>query len=281
MKNNQLSNFFKVICFYALMSVASFASATSLQTQKWFTYTEQGLFGSKNEIKLEILESEPVKWNGKIVVLNHGSTGRGHGANGYDEKRIKNTVKFTKIVTSLTEQGFKTFVLMRKGRGNSEGTFTEEDDKACSWGDQMRGVQEAEPQIDQFVDWVRKEYKVDKVIMMGHSRGGFLSSYYSSKHSDKVEHAVNISGGWTTVCENKNSMTYQMLNKSSSAFKNQTWVYSNKDTYFTDQQIEGYKQVADKSGIQFIYLDNTSQADGHSFAPANPKLWQQQIESLN
>jgi pimeloyl-ACP methyl ester carboxylesterase len=247
--------------------------STVVQEQRWFTYKEKGSFGSSSEIKLEVMATEPTNWNGKIVVMNHGSTGRGHGSNGYDESRVKTTVKFPRVAAMLTAKGYKTFLLMRKGRGNSEGKFVEEDARTCSWGDQMRGVDDAEPQVDQFVDWVRSEYKVDKVIMLGHSRGGFMSSYYASRHPDKVEYALNISGGWTTACEYKNNMTAQMLKDSSTKFKNQTWVYSSRDSYFTDAQTEGYKEIADKSGIQFISLENTSQGDGHGFATANPKLW--------
>lgn len=252
---------------------APLVKSTDIQEQRWFTYKQKGMFGSGAEIKLEVMATEPMNWNGKIVVMNHGSTGRGHGSNGYDESRVKRTVKIPRVAVMLTAKGFRTFLLMRKGRGNSEGKFVEEDARTCSWGDQMRGVDDAEPQVDQFVDWVRSEYKIDKVIMLGHSRGGFMSSYYASRHPDKVEYAINISGGWTTVCESKNSMTAQMLKDSSAKFKNQTWVYANRDSYFTDPQIEGYKEIAQKSGIHFIFLENTSQFDGHGFATANPKLW--------
>lgn len=247
------------------------------QEQRWFTYKENGLFGAESSIKLEVLATEPVQWNGKIVVINHGSTGRGHGNNGYDESRIKNPVKFVKLNPALVAKGYRVFVLMRKGRGNSEGSFTEEDARTCTWSDQMRGVEEAEPQLDQFVDWLRHEYKVDKVIVMGHSRGGFLSSYYSARHPDKVAYAVNISGGWTTACEAKNSMTQQMLKDSSAKFKNQTWVYANKDSYFTEAQLAGYEELAGKSGIPFVRLETTS-GDGHAFATSNPQLWIEQFE---
>ena len=166
---------------------------------------------------------------------------------------------------------------MRKGRGNSEGRFTEEDARTCSWGDQMRGVEEAEPQLDQFVDWVRTEYKVDKVIVMGHSRGGFLSTYYSARHPEKVAYSVNISGGWTTACESKNNMTHKMLDESGAKFKNQAWVYATKDSYFSDRDLSDYADIAAKSGVPFIMLETTT-GDGHAFASANPKLWLDQVE---
>lgn len=253
--------------------------ALAEQTQRWFTYKDRGFLGHETPVQLEILATEPEHWNGQVVVINHGSTGRGHGSNGYDDSRIKSPVRFSKIVTALTGMGYRTFVLMRKGRGHSEGRFTEEDAHTCALSDQMRGVDEAEPQLDQFVDWVRHEYSLERVIVMGHSRGGFLSSYYSARHPEKVAFAINISGGWTTQCEAKNGMTYQMLQDSSTRFKRQTWVYASKDTYFTDDQLAGYQALADAQHIRFILLETTA-GDGHAFASANPSQWMNMIPDL-
>lgn len=136
----------------------------------------------------------------------------------------------------------------------------------------MRGVEEAEHQLDQFVDWLRVEYRVDQVVVMGHSRGGFLSSYYSARHPEKVAYAVNISGGWTTVCEPKNNMTHHMLKDSSDKFKRQTWIYADKDSYFSDRDLSDYEEIATKAGISFIKLE-TLTGDGHAFASGNPQIW--------
>lgn len=265
-------------CLYATLADAQ-APSKVVQEQRWFEYTEKSAFGGGTPIKLEVLASEPAQWNGKIVVINHGSTGRGHGSNGFDESRVKTPVKFVKVGPALVAKGYRVFVLMRKGRGNSEGKFTEEDARTCSLSDQMRGVAEAEPQLDQFVDWLRVEYKVDKVIVMGHSRGGFLSSYYSARHPDKVAYAVNISGGWTTVCETKNNMTHNMLKDSGSNFKHQSWIYADKDTYFSDRDLSDYEEIAAKAGINFIKLETTA-GDGHAFVSANPQLWVSRIDEL-
>ena len=265
-------------CLYAILANAQTPLKVA-QEQRWFEYVEKSALGSGTPIKLEVLASEPAKWNGKIVVINHGSTGRGHGSNGFDESRVKTPVKFVKVGPALVAKGYRVFVLMRKGRGNSEGKFTEEDARTCSWSDQIRGVEEAEPQLDQFVDWLRAEYKVAKVIVMGHSRGGFLTSYYSARHPDKVAYAVNISGGWTTVCEAKNNMTHSMLKDSGSKFKHQSWIYADKDTYFSDRDLSDYEEIAATAGINFIKLETTA-GDGHAFVSANPQLWVSRIDEL-
>ena len=254
------------------------AAKKAVYAQQTFSYVEKSMF-STNTLKLEVLTTEPVAWNGKVIILNHGSTGRGHGTNGMDESRVKNTVKFLTLRKALVGKGYRVYVLMRKGRGNSEGVFTEENAKTCGLSDQNNSVLEAETQLDQFVDSIRTENQVDKVIVMGHSRGGFLSSYYSQAHPDKVSMAVNISGGWTTVCEEKNRMTAQMLEASGKKYKNQTWVYASNDSYFSERIMAGYADTAHQLSIPFIKLETLS-GDGHAFAAANPQLWLNQIAGL-
>jgi len=271
---------FVFLTLFGLCATAGAQNAAKpVQEQRWFTYVEKVVFGADTPIQLEVLASEPAVWNGKIVVINHGSTGRGHGSNGYDESRVKTPVKFVRLAPALTARGYRVFVLMRKGRGNSAGSFTEEDARTCGWTEQMRGVEEAEPQLDQFVDWLRQEYKVDRLIVIGHSRGGYLASYYSARHPDKVAFAVNISGGWTTACEAKNNMTHRMLAESS-AFKRQAWVYSTKDSYFSEADIADYADIAAKGEINFVRLDTTG-GDGHAFATSNPQLWLDRIEEMS
>lgn len=267
-----------VLFFYAVLASAQVPQKV-VQEQRWFEYRDTSPWANGTPVKLEVLASEPANWNGSIIVLNHGSTGRGHGQNGFDDARVKTPVKFVKLGPAFVAKGYRVFVLMRKGRGNSAGKFTEEDARTCAWSDQMRGVEEAEPQLDQFVDWLRAEYKVDKVILVGHSRGGFLSSYYSARHPEKVAYTVNISGGWTTVCEAKNNMTHEMLKDSGSKFKRQSWIYASKDSYFSDRDLTVYEDIAAKAGINFIKLETTA-GDGHAYVSANPQLWVNNLDEL-
>ena len=221
--------------------------------------------GTETPIKLEVTAFEPKTWNGKVIVVSHGSTGN-------DPSKVKFTWTFPALSRALADKGFRVLVLMRKGRGASEGDFTEENTRSCAYSDRMREVAEAEPQLDQFVDWVRAQYAVGKVYLVGHSRGGYLSSYYGTRHQDKIAYAVNISGGWATLCEAKNRQTILTLTETAGAWKNQLWVYAINDKYFSNSQIDDYKALAEKEGIPFIKLQ-TTEGDGHRFAYANPHLW--------
>ena len=247
------------LALVCLMAAPLLGHAQGKPEQRWFTY--QG----KDPIKLEVTAYEPKAWNGKVVVLNHGSTGD-------NPQAVKTTVKFVRISKALTDSGYKVFALMRKGRGASEGEFTEESSRGCTYGERMREVAEAEPQLDQFVDSLRSEHKVDKVYMMGHSRGGFLTSYYSARNPTKVAYAVNISGAWASNCEAKSGQSWTTFKDSSRKFKNQIWVYATEDRFFTNSKIDEYEDLAKREGVAFVKLV-TGSGDGHAWAAANPDLW--------
>jgi pimeloyl-ACP methyl ester carboxylesterase len=69
---------------------------------------------------------------------------------------------------------------------------------------------------------------------MGHSRGGYLTSYYSMRHPEKIDYAVNMNGGWSTACESKSRQTYSTLKESGQKFKRQIWLYATHDKYFSE-----------------------------------------------
>ena len=125
------------------------------------------------EIRLETFEYIPANWNGKVIVMSHGSTG-GH------DKAIKTSTRFLNISKFALDNGYVFVVYMRKGRGKSEGDFTEETGR-CDYGSLTREIGEAEAQLEQVVRQVSEKFRVPKVILMGHSRGGFLSSVYAGR----------------------------------------------------------------------------------------------------
>ena len=95
------------------------AKKKAVYAQQTFGYVEKSMF-STNTLKLEVLSTEPVVWNGKVIIINHGSTGRGHGTNGMDESRVKNTVKFLTLRKALVEKGYRVYDFGGAGKPNEE-----------------------------------------------------------------------------------------------------------------------------------------------------------------
>ncbi len=129
------------------------------------------------------------------------------------------------------------------------------------------------------VDWSHSHFNVDKVILMGHSRGGFLSSHFSAKNPEKVLASVNFAGVWSAFCEGKNGgFSHDALKDSATRFKNMYWAYFENDSYFGHDRFgdPGYQWLsatANAAGIQFKVYPQLDLKDGHLTPTWRPDVW--------
>lgn len=262
-------NAFKKIIVISLFFVFS-ANGVFAQNTIAFDFSDPVLTEGKT-IRLEAFEYKPFNWNGKVVLMSHGSTG--------GKKDVINTsLKYLNISKEVTNAGYIFVTYMRKGRGNSEGVFTEETGR-CDRTNLQKEQREAELQIAQVIDQVKQKYKVPKLVLMGHSRGGFLSSTYAGKNPESVSAVVNLAGAWSAVCETKNGgFGKSQLEASAKNFKKQLWAYFENDSYFSPEKFNdpdyvGLRSVADANGLTFGKFTNAGVADGHSTPLLKPFVW--------
>jgi pimeloyl-ACP methyl ester carboxylesterase len=262
--------FIKSLAFiaFALHSLAAIS-----QTELTFNFSDPSLTDGKT-IKLQAFEYIPTKSNGKVIVFSHGSTG-----GNTDQRAIKAAYKFLNISKYALDNGYTFVTFMRKGRGGSEGEFTEEIRRGCSWGKNDAEQKEALAQLDQVVDQAIAKYGVQKVIVMGHSRGGLLSARYALEKPEKVQAVVVLAGVWNAACEDKNSRaSYQVLDDSAKKFKPQFWAYFEYDSYFGNGQADDFeyrdlKKIAAKDGVTFKVFGPGTMKDGHATPTYQPKDW--------
>lgn len=230
---------------------------------------------TSEDIKLEAFIYEPRQPNGKVIVFNHGSTGGKANV-------IAESIKFLGIGRLAANHGYVMVTFMRKGRGKSGGVFVEESGK-CDRASLTKEVADAMPQIEQVIQWVKGKYPVGKVILMGHSRGGFLSSHYASKHPDQVLGAVSLAGVWSAFCENRNGgFSHDMFQESSAKFKQQYWAYFDNDSYFAkdrfnDENYVWFAETAQKNGVTFKKYPQLDRKDGHETGTWRPDVWANDI----
>lgn len=263
-----MSEFKKIILFLLFFAFSShFAFA---QNTIAFDFSDPVLTEGKS-IKLEAFEYKPSHWNGKVVLMSHGSTGG-------KQEVIKNPLKYLNVSREVTNAGYIFITYMRKGRGNSEGIFTEETGR-CDLNNLQKEQREAELQIAQVIDQVKQKYKVSKLILMGHSRGGFLSSIYAGKNPESVTAVVNLAGAWSAACENKNGgFGKSLLEASAKNFNKQFWAYFENDSYFSpdkfnDADYLGLRSIADANGLKFGKFTNAGVVDGHGTPILKPFVW--------
>lgn len=226
-------------------------------------------------IKLEGYLYEPQNSNGKTVLMSHGSTGGKREA-------IAESIKYLGIGRMLSREGYRVLTYMRKGRGKSEGVFIEESGR-CDRRSLEAEVADAYPQMQQVVEQVRQRYSADKLILMGHSRGGFLSTYFAARHPDLVLASVNLAGVWSAFCETKNGgFSRAVMDDAAGRFKNNFWAYFENDSYFAadrfnDANYDWLSSTAAKHGIVFKKYTQNGMPDGHSTPTWKPETWRADV----
>lgn len=255
------------------MATILFSAIGIAQTETTFIFTDPSLTKGM-PIKLQAFEYIPTKSNGKVIIFSHGSV-----ADSSDQRSVKSPIKFANISKHALDNGYTFVTFMRKGRGASEGEFTEQFRPGCSYGKNEAEQKEALAQLDQVVDQAITKYGVQKVIVMGHSRGGLLSARYALEKPEKVLAVVVLAGIWNASCEKNNGQaSYQMLDDSAKKFKPQFWAYFEYDSYFgigqaDDYQYRALKKVASKDGVTFKIFGPGTRKDGHDTPTWQPKDW--------
>src|SRR5687767_7651127 len=161
----------------------------------------------KGTIQLATYVYRPVKNDRhQVVLFSHGSTGglaRSPKEPGGAHALPASVVQF------FVSRGYTLVAPMRRGRGESTGTYVEECSVftgQCTVAEQValgeRGIREALADTDAVIQQIVLDRiaPVDsKVLLVGHSRGGFLSLVLAGERPALVKGVVNFAGGWYGV----------------------------------------------------------------------------------
>jgi dienelactone hydrolase len=158
---------------------------------------------------------------------------------------------------------------MRKGRGASEGTYSES--YGCDHGSVSSGVASAIEDLDGVFDFLLSQPYVDtyNILLSGISRGGYLSVIYAGKgkHRSDVKGVINFVGGWMgEKCgTDLNSPGYAQTGKATKLAM--LWLYSEGDSYYSPIAIRGYLDAFTKAGGKAKFtLYNNVPGNGHRLA---------------
>jgi dienelactone hydrolase len=160
-----------------------------------------------------------------LVILNHGSTA---------PDKVKRTLYFQAGARFFLAHGYCVVVPMRKGRGNSGGPYLEPGNQGIPTAIQVESAVEDE---DAVVNAMRAEPWVDpaRIIVAGHSRGGFLSVIYAARYPEKVAGVINFNGGWwgerSEPGSKENSRYLAAAGKT--ARVKELWLYADYDPYYS------------------------------------------------
>lgn len=168
----------------------------------------------------------------------------------------------------LRDNGFAVLVLMRRGRGTSEGINGEEDfgrDHDGGLNDVSAGVAEAVDDLDSAIAFGRTlpGVKPGPVLLAGQSRGGFLAMHYAGLKPNEVMGVVNFVGGWYPYGPVTTSY-YANAGRGAADKVPQLWLYADNDRLYPEALIREYHQAFTAAGgsVRFELLHGVP-GDGH------------------
>ena len=151
---------------FLLSWCAAGVHAASSVEQVWIPLKTSSFFGGERIIKLEGTLYKP-EGNGPfpLVIASHTSTGAG-------KISASQTLRPEMLARLMMDRGIAVLAPMRKGRGASEGSYSEP--YQCDYGQHAAGLRSAIEDTDAAVAFAKTLPFVDpsRIVLAGASRGG-------------------------------------------------------------------------------------------------------------
>jgi dienelactone hydrolase len=234
-------------------------------------------------VRLEVvIDKPPGDGPFPLLVVNHGSTGRGNNPALFTE-----TSSNPVFAAIFVKKGYMVAFPQRRGRGRSEGLYDEgfEVDRtqgyACDPKLSLPGADRALTDIAAAVETLRQRPDVapQPILMAGVSRGGILSIAYAGMYPREVAGVINFVGGWMGEgCRNAGEINGTLF-KRGGMFPHPTlWLYGDHDPFYSlDHSRANFAafQAADGKGSFFDF--EVPGGNGHMVIYF-PPLWTDHVD---
>ena len=228
-----------------------------------------------------------------IVFFMHGSTGGMATAPNEPPEGLPRP-----LLEYFVTRGYTVVLPNRRGRGWSTGTYVEECPTLagkCTAKDQIaltaRGLREAALDNDAVLEQLVLGTLVPrdgKILLAGHSRGGFLALLTAAERPALVKGVINFAGGWLNG--NDQSSDFQervdtqtvLLSRAAKGFSGPTmWIYAARDPNYNDRLREELIRAWREGGgrADYLYIAEHSLPNPHLALQA-PSLWAKQVDAF-
>ena len=249
----------------------------------------------KGVIRLVTFVYRPVKNDRhEVVLFSHGST-----ASWSRSPKEQGDAPATATLRFFLSRGYTVVAPMRRGRGESSGTYVEEcpvQAGKCSPAELValgdRALREALLDTNAVIDQIvyRLVPRDSKIIAAGHSRGGFLSLILAGEKPEAIKGVVNFSGGWqamndrVTPEDHKHRLELQAIPLGRAAQRAKApsiWIYADRDPFYNEAGRQGIlKAWRDAGGkAEYILFTEHTMPNAH-LTPANSNLWEAQVDAF-
>ena len=197
-----------------------------------------------------------------LAIVNHGSA---IGRNLLDSYSHFGEARW------LLDKGFAVLVPMRRGRGLSEGVYGEATYVTSRTGqiiDVSQSINEAVEDLESAISFGRTLpfVKQGPILLVGQSRGGFLSTIYAGRKPEDVLGVVNFVGGWMggPALQGLNTPYFAEAGKGAGARVPQLWLYAERDSLYSEAHVRANHAAFEGAGgfARFEFYRGI-QTDGH------------------
>jgi pimeloyl-ACP methyl ester carboxylesterase len=251
----------------------------------------------KGTIRLVTYVYRPVKNDRREVVLfAHGST----AGLARSPKEPGSGAAPPPLINYFVSRGYTVVAPTRRGRGESTGTYVEECSAYtgdCTTAQQLalgaRGIREALLDMNAVIDQLilgKLARRDAKIVLAGHSRGGFLSLLLAGERPALVSAVFNFAGGWYGVtdrlseAERQQRMDDQKTRLKRAAQRTTApaiWVYVAGDAFYKEgvpQELHAAWREAGGRG-EFVYVTDVPTVQPHQFV-TDPRGWGERGQAL-
>ena len=250
----------------------------------------------KGTIRLVAYVYRPIKNDrNEVVLFSHGSTG-----GMIRSPKEPSDWPPPSIVRFFVSRGYTLVAPMRRGRGESSGTYVEECAfylDQCTLAQQVamtdRSLREALLDTNAVIDQLilgRLIPRQSKIVVGGISRGGFLSLMLAGQRPEVVKGVINFVGGWHSVSDKYSSSDNQLRLDAQTVRLTQAakrtsapsiWIYAARDPFYNEATTREFFRSWREAGGQaeYIYVSDHSLPSGHAVA-SDPTLWGRQVDDF-
>ncbi len=205
-----------------------------------------------------------------LIIMTHGRYGP------YPPRNNAEVTGYTELCKALCQKGYVVMMLVRRGYGISDGPDSELKETPYETGI------EAAKDLQSAVEYMRtKPYIIpDKIVVMGHSQGGWAAIAFSTLRVDGVLGTVNLSGGTNYIGINSvlQATTYSKWISDCGEYGKSNviptlWIYSSNDLSipgFASQSM--FNSFIKNGGKGTLVMNPAFSSNGHGLY-YKPKLF--------
>ena len=209
-----------------------------------FVRLESSIIENGLPVRLHLILNKP-KGEGPfpLLVLNHGSTGRGRNPDKF--RMMYHPENFMQFFVA---RGWMVAQPFRRGRGWSDGLYDEgfgiprSHGYTCETGRSMAGLRRALTDIEAAMELLMARPDVDssRIVMSGISRGGILSVAYAGQHPNEIDGVINFVGGWLgDACSTARTINHRTARMGGPFPQPMLWMYGGQDDYYSLSHSQG------------------------------------------